>query len=200
MTSLVPHEHAADLAVIIAAALWGLAELKPESGLAWRGEPRSGRNQNAGTGIVLGVLLPMGIVGAVLAAVAYPDDPIVARSWMLLGVGAGLMAIGVGLRRWAIVHLGQWFSSIIRIQDGQKVVRSGPYRWIRHPAYAGPTLSAVGLGLALGTWLSLAVCAGCFLAGYAWRIRNEEAVLVAAMGADYRAYQASTHRLIPGVW
>jgi len=44
---------------------------------------------------------------------------------------------GIALRQWAITTLGQCFVGHVLVQPGQAVVRSGPYRWLRHPSYAG---------------------------------------------------------------
>jgi protein-S-isoprenylcysteine O-methyltransferase Ste14 len=61
-------------------------------------------------------------------------------------------------------------------------------------------LLAAGLGLALGNWLSAAVCLALPLPALAWRIHVEEAELGRVLGDGYRAYQARTARLIPGRW
>lgn len=189
---------AQDLVVVAAGVAWGIAETSYGSSVA--SGPKSGRSQSGSTGIVLGITMPLGIVGAILASAFYQGDLILGHSWWPIAVGVLLIAAGVGLRRWAIHCLGQWFSTVIRIQDGQQVVRDGPYRWIRHPAYAGPILSAVGFGLALGTWASLSILSVCFLVGYCWRIHHEEQVLLAGMGEEYRTYRETTARLLPGVW
>ena len=188
---------AQDLVVLVVGVAWGVAETTHGSTAS---APKSGRPQSGSTGIVLGITMPLGILGAILAAVFYQGDLILGHSWWPIVFGTALMAAGVALRRWALRYLGQWFSTVIRIQDGQTVVREGPYRWIRHPSYAGPILSAVGLGLALGTWSSLGILTVCFLLGYGWRIHHEENVLLAGMGDEYRAYCESTARLVPGVW
>ena len=76
----------------------------------------------------------------------------------------------------------------------------GPYRYLRHPSYAGSLLTFAGLGLALGNWLSLllAVCGA--LVGFTRRIRIEEATLHAHFGEDYTAYARQTWRLLPFIW
>ena len=51
-----------------------------------------------------------------------------------------------------------------------------------------------------GNWLALAVCAMLPLPAVLRRIRVEEAELTSVLGDSYRAYQAQTKRLIPGLW
>ena len=57
-----------------------------------------------------------------------------------------------------------------------------------------------GCGLTAGNWLALAVCALLPLPALLRRIQVEEAELTRVLGDPYRAYQARTKRLFPGVW
>ena len=86
------------------------------------------------------------------------------------------------------------------IQEGHRLVTSGPYRYVRHPGYAGSLLAALGIGVALGNLLSLAAMFLLPLVALLRRIAVEEAALEAALGERYREYARSTRRLVPGVW
>jgi protein-S-isoprenylcysteine O-methyltransferase Ste14 len=79
-------------------------------------------------------------------------------------------------------------------------VTDGPYRVIRHPAYAGTLLLTAGLGLALGNWLSLALLLVVPFVGHLPRIRAEELALERSLGDAYRDYETGTRRLVPGLW
>jgi protein-S-isoprenylcysteine O-methyltransferase len=113
-------------------------------------------------------------------------------------LGLALMLSGLALRGWAVRTLGRHFTVYVALQEGHQLVRSGPYRWIRHPSYTGVLLSVAGLGLALGTWsgalLALIVAYG----GFIYRIALEEQVLEQAFGAEFAAYKARTWKLFPG--
>ena len=61
-------------------------------------------------------------------------------------------------------------------------------------------MASLGLGIALGTWLSIPACLVPPLIAFGVRLRHEEAVLVQALGEPYRAYMRRTKRLVPGVW
>jgi protein-S-isoprenylcysteine O-methyltransferase len=76
--------------------------------------------------------------------------------WALLRAGLALYVLGQALRGWAISTLGDWFQGALVVREGRQVVDSGPYRLVRHPAYAGGILRAAGLGVVLDNWLSLA--------------------------------------------
>jgi protein-S-isoprenylcysteine O-methyltransferase Ste14 len=132
--------------------------------------------------------------------VADVDTTIVGVGWVSFVVGFTILLAGFLLRAWAILTLGRFFTPSVQIQSGQRVVESGPYRYVRHPSYTGMLVALIGLGIALDDWLSLLVLSLLPLTGILVRIRYEESVLLAALGDDYRDYASRTSRLVPGVW
>jgi protein-S-isoprenylcysteine O-methyltransferase Ste14 len=117
-------------------------------------------------------------------------------------VVAGVIVIWVGLavRVWAVMTLGRSFSTFLQVGADQAVVTRGPYRWVRHPSYTGLLLVALGFGLGAGNWLSLAICAVVLPLGLLPRIAIEESEMIRVLGEQYRSYQRTTHRLVPGLW
>jgi protein-S-isoprenylcysteine O-methyltransferase Ste14 len=99
------------------------------------------------------------------------------------------------------MHVNRFFSSVVRIQQerGHHVVTGGPYRWVRHPGYAGAIPAVAASGLALCSWLATAVGAlGVPL--LLWRTIVEDRTLRAEL-PGYRDYaQRVRWRLLPGVW
>src|SRR6185312_12088385 len=69
--------------------------------------------------------------------------------------GVVLMWAGMALRIWAVLVLGRFFRITVMVQDEHRLVEEGPYKILRHPAYSGGLLTMVGIGLAMGNWLSL---------------------------------------------
>jgi protein-S-isoprenylcysteine O-methyltransferase len=118
----------------------------------------------------------------------------------VVAVAESLLVAGVALRVWAILTLDKFFTFIVGIAEDHHVVRDGPYRFIRHPGYAGALLGLDGIGVGLGNWLSVLALLVIPFAGLTVRIKVEEATLVSALGDQYRAYASQTSRLIPGVW
>jgi protein-S-isoprenylcysteine O-methyltransferase Ste14 len=112
--------------------------------------------------------------------------------------GDGLIAFG-----FLIVFLtfreNTFTAGTIEIADGQHVIDSGPYAFVRHPMYAGALILIAGLPLALGSWWGL-VPAALLVPIIVWRLVREEAFLAANL-AGYRNYQGRVrHRLAPIVW
>lgn len=107
---------------------------------------------------------------------------------------------GLAVRVWAVTTLGGSFSTFVQVDSDQDVVTRGPYRWVRHPSYTGLLLVAVGFGLGVGNWPSLAICVIGPLLGLVPRIAVEESELTRVLGERYRSYQRTTRRLVPGLW
>jgi protein-S-isoprenylcysteine O-methyltransferase Ste14 len=108
--------------------------------------------------------------------------------------------MGLAIRVWAVITLGDSFRTFIEAEADQAVVTRGPYRWVRHPSYTGLLLIAAGFGIGAGNWLSLVVGALVALLGLLPRIAVEEAEMTRVLGERYRIYQRTTHRLIPRLW
>ena len=115
----------------------------------------------------------------------------------LFVVGVCCVLAGTALRRYAVVTLGRDFTVDVVTQASQPVVDVGPYRYIRHPAYAGLLLSLFGLGLALGNWVGLLAMVLLPGSAFGYRIAVEEAALLSTLGEPYARYMRRTWRLIP---
>jgi protein-S-isoprenylcysteine O-methyltransferase len=154
--------------------------------------------QDRGTKLVLVGSVVAALLFAALLATTGPALP--GGGWPAVIAGCGLVVCGGGLRAWGIATLGSFFRRDVTIQPNHRVISSGPYRLLRHPAYAGNLLASTGFGLALGSVLSLLVMALVPLLGHLPRIVVEEHAMERALGRDWRAYAADTARLVPGVW
>ena len=155
--------------------------------------------QDRGTKWIV-VLASRAAVGAALAIALVPSLRAYANDWWTLGFGVALVLAGVALRTWAILSLGPYFRREVTIEPGQRLVRSGPYRLMRHPSYTGVLLAVAGLGLAFGSWVGAAVALIVVFAGMLPRIRVEERALAQAFGSEYADYASSTARMLPYVW
>lgn len=121
-------------------------------------------------------------------------------AWPLFIIGLVLMGLGIAVRWWAMIELGRYFTFDVRVQLGQIVVDRGPYRWVRHPSYTGLIVFFIGVGLALSSWLSLAVLFVVPLCGLMARMNAEERALLSSLGEPYRQFCATRPRLFPRSW
>ncbi|MBI5305028.1 MAG: isoprenylcysteine carboxylmethyltransferase family protein [Chloroflexi bacterium] len=140
-----------------------------------------------------------------------------ALMWLVAGLDKRLsasppLAVELEIAAFALVILGylfsiwaflenKFFSAVVRIQTerGHTVVNTGPYRWVRHPGYAGGIVGYLITPIALGTlWVFLpAVLTGIAVIA---RTALEDQTLQNEL-AGYREYAARVrYRLLPGVW
>ncbi|HEX6667559.1 MAG TPA: isoprenylcysteine carboxylmethyltransferase family protein [Solirubrobacterales bacterium] len=135
------------------------------------------------------------VVGTYVPALGWPGN-----GWGWIAIGVVVMCLGNGLRYWAILTLGRFFRFVVEVQDGHRVITTGPYRFIRHPSYTGLLLMQLGLGIAISNTLSLLICLTLPLLPLVNRIRSEELALSKDLGSEYVEYMTTTKRLIPRVW
>ena len=114
-------------------------------------------------------------------------------------IGLAVLVSGAILRRLCFRDLGRSFTGEVRVRPDQQVVRTGPYRWVRHPSYTAGILMIVGAAIALGSWIGVVLSFVLAVLGYAYRVRVEERALMTTLGDSYREYAATTKRFIPRV-
>ncbi|MGA2350524.1 MAG: isoprenylcysteine carboxylmethyltransferase family protein [Terracidiphilus sp.] len=126
------------------------------------------------------------------------------RGWMgdeplWLTLFSETMVLGAFLFVVWVVSVNRFAARTIRVEAGQTVISSGPYRIVRHPLYMGSGVLWLFTPLALGSRVSLPAFA-LLLPFYAIRLLNEEKVLREEL-PGYREYCLRTrYRLIPLVW
>jgi Putative protein-S-isoprenylcysteine methyltransferase len=114
-------------------------------------------------------------------------------AWM--GVALGIC--GLGLRLWAVLTLRERYTRTLLVQDEHSVERGGPYHWIRHPGYLGSLLCLNAIALASGNSVTLLASVFATWGAYSYRIRVEDAMLVAAFGHSYGEYRRQVRALVP---
>ena len=114
--------------------------------------------------------------------------------------GTLLIVAGLAVRWAAILTLRKYFTVDVAITPDHKVVMTGLYKYIRHPAYLGSLLSFLGLAISFSNWLTVLTIFIPITAAFVYRMKVEEEALDANLGDAYRQYCASTKRLIPGIF
>jgi protein-S-isoprenylcysteine O-methyltransferase Ste14 len=108
-----------------------------------------------------------------------------------------LVPLSVWLAWAAAWQLGKQWRYEAALSEDHELIRTGPYRWIRHPIYA----SMLGMTLATltaWTWWPMAIASlVLFLLGAEVRIRAEDRLLAARFGAEFAEYRKNTRAFIP---
>ncbi|KAI0366676.1 hypothetical protein BV20DRAFT_1038232 [Pilatotrama ljubarskyi] len=182
--------------------------------------------------LVLSHHLPAPALRSSLHAVLCPAAPAATstpfiRPTLPFFTGLALVAAGTLLRLACYRSLGPFFTFDLAILPKHQLVTSGPYRFVRHPAYAGSLLILAGLGLSdlsAGGWIAECVSAGArnhpsgtiprvfwawavFAVWYAWwlavgvrRSRMEDAALRKEFGKQWDHYASRVRWwFFPGV-
>ena len=109
---------------------------------------------------------------------------------------AVIMVAGLVLRSWSFVTLGRFFTWNVEVKPGQKIIRTGPYRFLRHPSYTGALMMFVASGVLLRSWVAALFAAIALVLAFKRRVRHEERLLKETF-PDYDAYAARTGGLFP---
>lgn len=128
----------------------------------------------------------------ILATRLVPDTRAIAIA------GAILTAAGAALAVWARIQLGSNWSGWVTVKRDHELIRSGPYRVVRHPIYSGLLLAVAGTALATGEVRGLAALA-LAIAGFRWKAAIEERFMTGEFGDQYRQYRHAVKALIPFV-
>ena len=96
---------------------------------------------------------------------------------------------------WARWHLGTNWSATVTHKEGHELIRTGPYRSIRHPIYTGIMLAMIGSAVALGQVRGLIGAAILWLAFYV-KARREESFLAQEFGERFTEHAQRTGMLL----
>lgn len=119
----------------------------------------------------------------------------------VLGIAGALMCIvGVGLAIWSRYALGRNWSGVSATEkEGHELIKTGPYKIVRHPIYLGFLLAMIGFALTIGNGaVYLAIVLG--FISILLRIRIEEKLMKELFPILYEQYSKQVNKLIPHVW
>jgi protein-S-isoprenylcysteine O-methyltransferase Ste14 len=170
----------------------------PEFGIILRGsqaERTSQKSQDARSMqvVVFGMWIGLAAVFILSGMFPFPSGARVAAFW----AGTALLVGGSLLRRHCWRMLGTYFTGNVQTVPGQTVVDRGAYRYVRHPSYTAGIMMFVGIGIALGSWLSALLAFVTATSVYLYRVHVEERALVATIGQPYIDYMKSRKRFLP---
>ncbi len=113
-------------------------------------------------------------------------------------VGTVLLAAGLAFAAWARRHLGRNWSADVVVKEDHALVRSGPYRYVRHPIYTGILFAFLGMVITFGEWRGLLAVLLAFVS-FTVKSRAEEQRMLEIF-PEYGEYRRETSALIPFVY
>jgi protein-S-isoprenylcysteine O-methyltransferase Ste14 len=134
--------------------------------------------------VVLGTFEP----GALILRVV-PDSPIAGITGIVLTLA------GLGFSGWARRHLGRYWSSMVEVKVGHRIIRTGPYAFVRNPMYTGILIVFAGAAIAIGEVLAF-VALGIGLVSIWVKIKAEEQILTEKFGGEYLQYKREVRAAI----
>lgn len=115
-------------------------------------------------------------------------------------VGMAAIILGATIRAYAVWSLKHSFTLSVQTGDGQNLVTTGIYRYIRNPAYAGTILSMLGNAFCFRSVFSPVLVLIILSLCYGIRIKVEEKALYECFGDEFKKYCSRSWRLIPLIW
>jgi len=112
--------------------------------------------------------------------------------------GTAICVYGLLVTIWARRTLAGNWSSDVTFKQGHELIRTGPYRFVRHPIYTGLLIMSLGTAIEIGQlhcWVSLPITA----IGFWIKLKQEERLLLRHFPNDYSAYQKEVKALVPFV-
>ncbi len=128
---------------------------------------------------------------------AFADYPLYPTPFF---AGIACLVFGLWLFYRSHADLGTNWSVTLQVREQHTLVTRGVYRLIRHPMYLALLMYALGKALVVPNWLVGPAYGIAMILIFAFRLRPEEQMMIEQFGDEYRAYQARTKRLIPGIW
>jgi protein-S-isoprenylcysteine O-methyltransferase Ste14 len=114
----------------------------------------------------------------------------------ILALGFVLLNTAAVISLWVHLKLGEHWSGDLETQLGHQLVKSGPYRWVRHPLYSSYLGITLGMFLTTGNWL-VSGFTFLYFSAVAARSWKEENMLLERLGHNYAQYRNRTGRFLP---
>jgi protein-S-isoprenylcysteine O-methyltransferase Ste14 len=112
--------------------------------------------------------------------------------------GMTITVLGFAITLWARFLLGSNWSNSVTIKVAHELIRTGPYRWVRHPIYSGMILAMLGTAIALDQWRG-AVSVALLWVAFTFKQRKEERFMRQTFGAQYADYSKTTGAIFPSL-
>jgi len=135
--------------------------------------------------------------GALVASL-YTETDLLASARFVKPLGFAVFAGGMLLFVVAVVYLKRAFLGDVEpVTD--RLITTGPYRFVRHPLYLGMFVATVGLAVAFQSLWGMLIALAVFMPAGLWRARLEEQALARRFGQEWEEYAAKVYFILPPV-
>ncbi|HEY1662770.1 MAG TPA: isoprenylcysteine carboxylmethyltransferase family protein [Verrucomicrobiae bacterium] len=129
----------------------------------------------------------------------YPMNiPLIPHPEWVLIAGAVICALGLFETIWARRTLAGNWSADVTFKQGHELIKTGPYRFTRHPIYTGLLMMSLGTAIEIGTVRGL-VALALMTIGFWIKLRQEERLMMQHFPDQYPAYRKEVKALVPFV-
>ena len=178
------------LELFVCWVVWALAFVKPRRQAAGQKEVARASGSKWGIGLVM---LSFALTWSYVRPVGFEKSQAALIVSMILGPPSVALA-------WAATrHLGKQWRYQAAVSQGHELIRTGPYRWVRHPIYASMLGMMLTTGFCWTWWPMFVVAIVVFVMGTEIRIRAEDRLLGEHFGDAFAAYRSQVRAYIPFV-
>jgi protein-S-isoprenylcysteine O-methyltransferase Ste14 len=139
----------------------------------------------------------VGVIVVVAMIRHYPHARLTPNNIYTRYAGAGVCVAGLAFAIWARWTIGRNWSSNVTFKEGHQLIRTGPYRFVRHPIYTGILVMSSGPAIQYGhvfSWFAI-----CVIGVGLWiKLKQEEAVMLKHF-PEYGDYRKQVKALVPFV-
>ena len=126
------------------------------------------------------------------------NDVLTPHNDLMRAIGAAVCVLGLFTCLWARHTLAGNWSSDVTFKQNHELIKTGPYRFVRHPIYTGLLLMSLGTALDLARvrfWLALPL----WFIGFWIKLKQEEKVMLQHFPDAYPIYKKQAKALVPFV-
>ncbi|MBW9146649.1 isoprenylcysteine carboxylmethyltransferase family protein [Clostridium sp. CM027] len=165
---------------------------------SWISRKHSGEKQNGDKGSYF--LLVAGFVSIIFLNLVCRKQIHFILPMLFFWIGIFFIIIGVLFRSYSVWTLRNFFTLSVQVNSTQKIIQTGPYKYLRHPSYSGSILSLIGITLSFRSFEGVIGTLIIIVVIYGYRITIEETILEKTFKETYKDYKDNTYRIIPFIW
>ena len=149
--------------------------------------------------IIFGIFMALFVLAAILVD-GLTQLPGILPAYSNIPLSVPVMTVGVALTTWSAFHFLKVKGTPVPFNPPPKLVRTGPYRYIRNPMLTGVFLILIGLGFLINSFSLVVFFIPLFVIINVWELKRiEEPELIKRLGEEYIHYRRNTPMFLPSV-